>query len=127
MVEGAIESRGTAVATIAWRSADFADQHVVGRDPAVAAVDAEPGRGVALRVEVDDQHAFADGGERRAEVDGGGGLADAALLVGDGEHPRRLGRLGVVRQHDDLRIGRGRRRIGGRRALAPLRAPGELP
>ncbi len=56
---------------------------------AVAAVDAEAGRGVALRVEIDDQHILADGGERGAEIDRRRGLADAALLVGDGEHPRR--------------------------------------
>ena len=41
--------------------------------------------GVALRVEVDDEDAFAFGGERCREVDGGGGFADAAFLVGDGE------------------------------------------
>ena len=41
--------------------------------------------GVALRVEVDDEDAFAFGGERCREVDGGGGFADAAFLVGDGK------------------------------------------
>ena len=48
-------------------------------------VDAEPGAGIALRIEIDDQHALADGGERRAEIDGRGRLADAALLVGERE------------------------------------------
>ena len=51
-------------------------------------IDAEAGRGVALRVEIDDQHVLADGGERRAEIDRGRGLADAALLVGEREHAR---------------------------------------
>ncbi|GCC48493.1 hypothetical protein chiPu_0032560, partial [Chiloscyllium punctatum] len=38
----------------------FADQHVVGRAAAVAAIDAETGRGVALRIEIDDQDALAN-------------------------------------------------------------------
>ena len=98
IVDGAIESRGTAVGDDRLAQRRFADQHVVGRDAAVAAVDAEPGRGVALRIEIDDQHALADRGERRAEIDRRRGLADAALLVGDGEHARRLGRLGALGQ-----------------------------
>ena len=69
----------------------FADQHVIGRAVAVAAVDAEAGRGVALRIEIDDQHPLADRGERRAEIDRGGGLADAALLVGE-RQDARMGR-----------------------------------
>ena len=60
----------------------FADQHVIGRAVAAAAIDAEPGRGIALRIEIDDQHALADRRQRGAEIDRGGGLADAALLVG---------------------------------------------
>ncbi len=71
-----------------------ADQHVVGRAAAVAAVDAEAGRGVALRIEVDDQHALADRGQRRAEIDRRGGLADAALLVGEGQDARMARRHG---------------------------------
>ena len=55
-------------------------------------VDGGPGRlgkaeaagGVGLGVEVDEQDGLAAFGERRGQVDGGGGLADAALLVGDG-------------------------------------------
>ena len=63
----------------------LADQHVIGRVAPVAAVDAEPGRGIALRIEIDDQHPLADRGQRGAEIDRGGGLADAALLVGERE------------------------------------------
>ena len=48
-------------------------------------VDAKAGRGIALRIEIDDQHVFADGGKRRAEIDRGRGLADAALLIGEDE------------------------------------------
>ena len=66
----------------------LADQHVVGRALAVLAIDAEPGRCVALRIEIDDQHMLAGRGQRRAEVDGGGGLADAALLVGERDDAR---------------------------------------
>ena len=51
----------------------------------VASGDAETGRGVALRVEVDHQHPVAERRQRGAEVDRGRGLADAALLVGDGK------------------------------------------
>ncbi len=66
----------------------FADQHVIGRAAAVAAVDAEAGRGVALGIEVDDQDALADRSQRRAEVDCSRGLADAALLVGERQDAR---------------------------------------
>ena len=47
----------------------------------------EAGAGVALRVEVDDQHPVAEVGEAGTEVDRRRGLADAALLVGDGHDP----------------------------------------
>ncbi len=56
-------------------------------------VDAETGRSIALRIEVDDQHALADRRQRRAEIDGGRGLADAALLVGEREDARAGRRL----------------------------------
>ena len=69
----------------------LADQHVIGRAVAVAAVDAETGRGIALRIEIDDQHALADRRERGAEIDRRRGLADAALLVGE-RRTRGLGR-----------------------------------
>ena len=86
-----MESCGTAVGSTASRMRRGAGQHVIGRGAARLAVDAEPGRGVALRIEVDDQHVLADGGERGAEIDRGRGLADAALLVGDRQHPRAAG------------------------------------
>ena len=40
-----------------------------------------PGGRVRLRIEVDQKHAPLAGGDGRAEVDGGGGLADSALLI----------------------------------------------
>ena len=80
-------SRGTAVSRIASRICTCAGEDVVGRAVAAFAVDAEAGGGIALRIEIDDQHVLADGRERGAEIDGGCGLADAALLVGEGEDP----------------------------------------
>ena len=71
----------------------FGGEHVVGGEAAVAAIDAEAGRGVALRIEIDDQYLLADGGERGAEIDRGRGLADAALLVGDRQDAGDLGFL----------------------------------
>ena len=66
----------------------FADQHLVARGHARAAVDAEPGRGVALGIEIDDEDPLADGRQRRSEVDGCRRLADAALLVRHRENAR---------------------------------------
>ena len=40
---------------------------------------------VALRIDVDEEDAPLGEGERGGEVDGGGGFADAAFLVGDGD------------------------------------------
>ena len=38
-----------------------------------------------LRIEVDEQDALLGERQRGGEVDGGGGFADAAFLIGDGE------------------------------------------
>ena len=43
---------------------------------------------VGLRVDVDEQDALLRQREGGREVDGGGGFADAAFLVGDGDHAR---------------------------------------
>ena len=89
-------------------------QHVEGRERPL--VDAEPRAGIALRIEIDDQHPLADGCERRAEIDGGRGLADAALLIGEGDDPRaprsecfmaRSPRATKRRDLDDMRVRRG--------------------
>ena len=56
------------------------------------AVDAESGRGIALRIKIDDENALADGGERRAQVDRGGRLSHSALLVRH-DKDARLGRV----------------------------------
>ena len=95
---------------------------------------AEAGGGVALGVEVDDQDPVAQLGQGRAQVDRRGGLAHAALLVGDGHEPgerrdaRRGGRsgggCGRWRPH-------GRRRrastVDDHRAAAGWRGPGSAP
>ena len=72
-------------------SGEIVDQHVVDARRVRAVLDAERGRGVALRVEVDDEHPGAGPGQRCGEVDGGRRLADAALLVRDRQHPSGRG------------------------------------
>jgi hypothetical protein len=51
----------------------------------VEPVDAAAHRGVALGVQVNQQHAHGRLGERGGEIDRGGGLADAAFLIRDGD------------------------------------------
>ena len=43
---------------------------------------------VRLRVEVDEEDALLGDGQRRSQVEGGRGFADAALLVGDCDYAR---------------------------------------
>jgi hypothetical protein len=52
--------------------------------------DADGGAGVALRVDIDEQRPALGRGERGGEVHRRRGLADAALLVRDGEDPGHL-------------------------------------
>ena len=101
-------------------------EHVVHRRLEAAVLDAQPGRGVALRIEVDDQRPLAELGQAGTEVDRGGRLADAALLVGDGDHAgerasRPLDRLDVIRRRI---IGR---RDGRHRVVRRLRGDGRRP
>ena len=63
------------------------DQQVVDRRDVGMVVDPERGRGIALWVKVDHQHPQAVQRHRRGDVDRGGGLSHAALLIGDGDHP----------------------------------------
>ena len=53
-------------------------------------------RGIALRVAVDEQHLAAVDGERGGQVDRGGGLADAAFLIRDGDNFRHINSLAVI-------------------------------
>src|SRR5262249_33137216 len=68
--------------------ARLADQHVIGRAAPVAAIDAEPRRGIALRIEIDDQHALTNRCECRSKIDRCGCLADATFLIREREDPR---------------------------------------
>ena len=68
----------------------FTKQHVVDRQCHAAFVDARAHGGVALRVQIDQQHALTDLGQTRREVDRGGGFAHPALLV---RHTKNLGHM----------------------------------
>src|SRR5690606_26341068 len=61
------------------------EQHVAAGGRQVVLVDAAAHGGVALGVEVHEQHALGRGRQRRGQVDRGGGLADPAFLVGDSD------------------------------------------
>jgi hypothetical protein len=74
------------------RDRHIAEQGVVyGELDAIARV-THARRRVALRIEVDQQHAMATRRDRRGEVDRRGCLAHAALLVGDCDDACHLGR-----------------------------------
>ena len=91
-------------------------QQVVDGQVELHRVDAEADRQRALRVEVDQQHPAAVLGQRRAQVDGRGGLADPALLVAHGDDLRRAV-LGQRRGDREVR----QRPAGGADPLAALR------
>ena len=52
-------------------------------------LESKPAGEVALGVHVDDENALLGHGERRGEIDRRGGFANPALLVCDGDYPRR--------------------------------------
>src|SRR6185369_14518012 len=62
------------------------DQQLINGGQGFLFGDPGPGRRVALRIHVDQQHALAFGGQRSGQIDRGRRLADAALLVGYGEY-----------------------------------------
>ena len=64
-------------------------ERLVGGAAHARAVDAEMEREVRLRIEVDEQRATAERGDRGADVHGRGRLAHAALLVEEGGDARR--------------------------------------
>ena len=76
----------------------LADQHVVARGHPSLAIDAESGRRVALGIEIDDEHPLADRGKRSSKVDGGGCLADTALLVRHCENARTRPAVGLANE-----------------------------
>ena len=89
------------------------DERLVEARPALPGLAAEARGQVALGVGVDGEHPPLGGGQARGEVDGGRGLADPALLVGDRDRASQ-GPLSVSR----WRAGRIARR---RPAAAPVR------
>ena len=67
---------------------DLPDQHLVGRRRSGLPVfDPQRRAGIALRIEVDHQRLESLHGQCRRQVHRGRRLTDAALLIGDGEHP----------------------------------------
>ena len=86
MVAGADEEVLEARGLDAVLDGGIRHDHVVDRRLEVPGVDAEPGGRVPLRVEVDHQHPVVELGQGGTEVDRGRRLADATLLVGDGDH-----------------------------------------
>jgi hypothetical protein len=78
---------------------DFVEQAAFTQQDAIRAgalgfFQAQAAGGIGLRVEIKQEHALAQRGEARGKIDGGGGLAHAAFLVGDrddfGWHPPDL-------------------------------------
>lgn len=90
----------------------FAEEEIIGGRAALRRFEAEPGAGVALWVEVDQQDASADGGEGSGEIDRGRGLSDPALLIGE-RNDDRAGRMCVRRGFGrEVRHGRDLSRRG---------------
>ena len=88
----------------------------------------EPRAGVALRVEVDDEHPVAEVGQAGAEVHRGRGLAHAALLVGDGHDPGQGRRKRPSEVAASLRRGcRGSPSTSAASGAAPASSAGSAP
>ena len=76
---------------------DFAHDDLVGAGAVGVAEKAESAGGVGLGVAIDQQRAYALMSERGRQVDGGGGFADSALLVGDCDDARHSSCQGMVK------------------------------
>ena len=75
-------SRGTDL-----RRAALAQQPIVGAQVQFILIDAAAHGGIALGIQVDQQHTGSGQRQRRAQVDAGGGLTHPAFLVGDCDDP----------------------------------------
>ena len=64
---------------------DLTDQHIVD-SLGDSLVHSHAGRGIGLGIKVAEQYPFSVFGEGGGEVDTGGGLADSALLVDNGDN-----------------------------------------
>ncbi|KAG1078142.1 hypothetical protein G6F40_016841 [Rhizopus arrhizus] len=73
----------------------LAKQQIAGGGSQLALVHATAHGRVALRIQIDQQHALGCVGQGSGQVAGGRGLADATLLVGDGDD---AGHAGVPRR-----------------------------
>ena len=82
---------GLIAATRCFGNRGALEQHVVDAQLELVLVDTRPHRRVTLRIEVDDENAFSDSRQAGSEVDGGGRLADAALLVGNTKNTGHAG------------------------------------
>ena len=71
----------------------FIYQHIIARHVAMGSVHADSGRGIALRIKVDQQGLPSGCRHCRCDIDGGGGLAPPALLVGYGDTDHWIGGL----------------------------------
>jgi hypothetical protein len=72
-------------------NADLVEQDLVDRRQGSALLDPRPHGGVALRVEVGQQHALTEFGEGCGEIHRRGGLAHPALLVGNRQNSHVAG------------------------------------
>ena len=106
------------------RGLHFAYEQLVARRGARGMDDAQSGAGIALRVQIDHKDSEPLKSERRRKVHRGRRLADATLLVRDGDHAaeRRLRQRHRMRMKHLARSMRGRpdggllrgdRRVGG--------------
>jgi len=77
------------------------EENVVHRGLQRPGVDAQTGAGIPLRIEIDDEGAITEIGQAGTQVDGGGRLAHAALLVGHRDDPRKLPYVGGRWSHVD--------------------------
>src|SRR4051812_6786393 len=59
------------------------DEDIIAGAFALGVADAQPGRSIALRIEVDQEYPPSDRGKCGGKIDGGCGLAHTALLIGD--------------------------------------------
>src|SRR6185437_12823748 len=78
------------VGDLPGRAGDLIAQNIGDGGFDVVPEDAQAERTVRLRVEIHDQHAESLGGKRPGKIDGDRGLADAALLVDQGNGGGRL-------------------------------------
>src|SRR5438105_10577065 len=100
------------------------DDDVVDTTAELAADNAEPAGGVALRVHVDDQPAQAELRKVGGHVDGGRGLADSALLVDDCVDSWQFAGWNVGRRCADYTVGAIKRMFAQVECLCITTSPG---